>query len=165
MKITQAALHDMFSYDPNEGIFRHRRTLRRGIEGSEPGEISENGYRRISAGGRRYRAHHLAWLYVYGSLPDPKMQIDHINGDKLDNRISNLRQVTPAQNRQNLRRANSNSTTGLLGVSRQRSKFRASIKTGGKNAILGLFDTPEAAHAAYLSAKAELHQFSTLGGI
>ena len=88
--------------------------------------------------------------------------VDHINGDTADNRWANLRPATRSENMQNRRVANSNSKTGLLGAKPSRNAFRAQIKISGRCVNLGTFSSPEAAHAAYLTAKAELHPFSTL---
>jgi hypothetical protein len=159
---TQALIKDMFNYDPEVGAFTHRKTSRRAVSGAEAGEITHNGYRRISAGGSRYMAHHLAWLWVYGELPPSGMQVDHINGEKCDNRISNLRLATHAQNRQNMRKAISSNSSGLLGVSRHKGKFAATIMTSGRVKSLGVFNTPEEAHRTYLSAKRDLHAFCTI---
>lgn len=162
MTITQARLKEKLDYQPEVGVFTHRTTCRRAVAGRAAGVITHNGYIRIAVDGRRYRAHHLAWLWVYGRLPKEGMQIDHMDGDTMNNRICNLREVTPSQNQQNKRRALRSSTTGLLGVSRQRNKFRATIQVDGKLRILGRFDKAEDAHAAYLAAKRQFHSHSTL---
>lgn len=90
--------------------------------------------------------------------------IDHINGDRADNRIANLRQATTAENSQNERGPRAHATSGFLGVGwhAQQSRWRARITVNGKRRHLGLFDTPEAAYAAYVEAKRALHPFSTL---
>ena len=105
--------------------------------------------------------HRLAFLYQTGQWP--ARQVDHINGVRDDNRWSNLRESTNAQNSQNERRARSSNTVGFLGVSRHRSgRFRARIVVDGKERSLGLHDTPQIAHSAYLSAKRDIHPFSTI---
>ena len=110
---------------------------------------------------REYSAHRLAWLYVHGAWPTG--QIDHINGDRGDNRISNLRDVTPALNTQNQRRAaRSNKSSGLLGVTANRGRWLAQISIGGKSRNLGRYATPEEAHAVYVAAKRVLHAGCTL---
>jgi hypothetical protein len=86
------------------------------------------------------------------------LQVDHRNGDGLDNRRANLRTATKAQNMHN-RRPNNNSTSAYKGVGfyKTSGKYRARIMVNGKQRTLGLFATPEAAHAAYCNASAELH--------
>jgi hypothetical protein len=86
------------------------------------------------------------------------MQIDHINGDKLDNRIVNLREATPEMNQQNKRSAPINSGAGLLGVHRSRKRWRARIELGGRKFNLGSFDDPKVAAEAYLAAKKVIHE-------
>jgi hypothetical protein len=107
--------------------------------------------------GRIYLAHRLAWMYVYGRWPAKGLDIDHINGNRQDNRIANLREVTRGQNMQNQRRASSRSTTGLLGVLRKSRRFAAHITADGRTHCLGTFDTPEEAHRVYMDAKSRLH--------
>lgn len=161
--ITQDRLKQLFSYDPLTGIFKRIVTRRRGAAGAEPGFI-KNGRRQIRVDGRAYLVHRLAWLYMHGSFPS--LLIDHINGDPMDNRIANLREVTPSGNQQNLRRPNKNNTSGFLGVSyiRRDRKFLAQIKVDGsrKSKRLGYFETAEEASSAYLRAKKELHPFQTI---
>jgi len=108
--------------------------------------------------GRMYRAHRLAWLYVHGKWPEN--EIDHINGVRSDNRISNLRDATTAENRQNhaIRRDN---TSTVPGVDWHKSvqKWRVRIRVPGKRITVGFFKNLEDAAAARARAKAELHAF------
>ena len=114
----------------------------------------------ISIDGRKHLAHRLAWLYVNGYCPPG--DIDHINGDRAANRISNLRLATRSENLQNQSKAQKHNKTGLLGVSHRRGKFRAQIRVDGKKMHIGTFPTPEEAHTAYLEAKRQFHPFGTL---
>jgi hypothetical protein len=95
-------------------------------------------------------------LYVFGKWPDG--YLDHANGDRADNRISNLRSATPSQNNANRRRARNN-ISGFKGVwFRQRTgKWQAEIRKDGKSRHLGLFPTAADAHAAYCAAAREIH--------
>lgn len=90
------------------------------------------------------------------------MSIDHINGDKLDNRALNLRLATVKANAENQTRAHPRNKVGLLGVSLRRGKFRALIQHNGKRMALGTFDTAEAARERYVQVKRVLHKGSTL---
>ena len=101
-------------------------------------------------------AHRLAWFYVYGAWPNG--DLDHINGDKLDNRIANLREATRKQNMQNVRQHKHN-TSGVKGVAwhSQRNKWRAYIFVDYRQIHLGLFDTKEAAAAARMNAEEIYH--------
>ncbi len=106
--------------------------------------------------GPAYLAHRLAWLYVHGEWPD--CEVDHVNGNRSDNRISNLRLATPTQNRMNGARRRDNAT-GFRGVhfEPRRKKYVAQLKIGTQRKYLGQFDTAEAAHAAYLEAAKEFY--------
>lgn len=102
------------------------------------------------------KAHRVAWAIYYGKWPSG--HIDHANGDKGDNRISNLRVATAFENQWNTPRK-PESCSGFKGVtwSKASSRWRARISAGGKSVWLGLFDTPEAAHAAYCEAAKKYH--------
>ena len=161
--ITQARLKELLAYDPLTGVFtRLKKTNRNKVIGSEAGSVNAEGYVLIGVDGARYMAHRLAWLYVFGSLPTKL--IDHINHDKSDNRIENLREVTQSENLQNQVSPRKTTKSGFLGVSWDgaNKKWMAVIKTNRKLKNLGRFDTPEQAHQKYLAAKRELHPFNTL---
>jgi hypothetical protein len=152
---------ELLHYNPDTGIFtRLKDSGSRGKAGKVSGTRCLNGYLRVGVGGEEYYAHRLAWLYMTGEWP--MQQIDHIDGVRSNNRFSNLRCADPALNGQNQRRAQSDSLTGVLGVTKKRKRFRAQIAVGGVNRALGTFDTPELAHAAYIKAKRELHPGCTL---
>ena len=101
---------------------------------------------------RLHKAHRLAWFYVYGSWPND--QIDHINRNKTDNRIANLREVTNKQNQQNASKRSDN-TSGHPGVSwyKRDSKWQARIKHNQKDTHLGYFENLEEAIAARKAAE------------
>jgi hypothetical protein len=115
------------------------------------------GYRRIRVLGKLYWAHRLAWLYVHGDWPPDK--IDHINGDRKDNRLMNLRAASDSENMQNVGMRSDN-TTGVRGVTRRKSRWIAQITAGGKTHYLGVHETAEEAHRAYVEAKTRLHPFN-----
>src|SRR5262249_27099557 len=136
---------------------------RHGRVGGAAGHLDESqGYVLVGICGESYRAHRLAWFYVHGQWPP--QEIDHINGNRADNRIANLRLATDAENAWNASRRSDNST-GYKGVSMYKNgKFMAYVHKGRKRHHLGYFDTPEAAHAAYVKAAAELHgEFANTG--
>ena len=108
-------------------------------------------------------AHRVVWVLTHGVWP--LHDIDHINGNQRDNRPVNLRDVPHLVNLQNRRKASINSSTGFLGVSpyiHKAGKYRADIRANGKQVVIGVFDTPELAYQAYISAKRELHEGCTL---
>lgn len=131
--------------------------------GEVVGAVSTEGYIVCSINKRQFKAHRLVWAHVHGAWPS--QSIDHINGNKADNRIGNLRDVDLKTNNQNRVRANKDSSTGVLGVfwDKWRGKWKAQLNLGGgrvKNC--GRFATKEEAHAAYVEAKRKLHEGCTL---
>jgi hypothetical protein len=147
--ITQERLKSLLTYDPDTGEFCWRAaTAIRTKVGSVAGTVSNRGYTRIQIDRRIYLAHRLAWLYTYGEWP--KGVVDHINQNKSDNRLNNLRDVSLSVNARNCKLQKNNSS-GYKGVSywTHRRKWAAQIRTEGKNKLLGMFDTPTEAANAY----------------
>ena len=162
--VTAEQLREKFAYDRETGAFYQNRDFgsryKQGDRADHPAHSRLAGYRFVSIINQKVLAHRAAWLYVYGEFPS--MHIDHINGDRSDNRISNLRIVSHKQNIENQRKPSKRSTTGFLGVHKHQGKFRASITVNRKRVHIGMFDTPESAHAAYVEAKRKYHQGCTL---
>lgn len=153
---TQSDLHELVDYDEKTGFFQWKKK-RRGIKtGVRLGTDNGFGYQRITVLGKSYYAHRLAWFYVHGTWPD---QIDHINGVRDDNRISNLRDVTVQQNNQNRNAAQKNSGSKMLGVSwhKKAKKWQAHICIYKERKYLGLFDDVNEAHVAYLKEKEKVN--------
>lgn len=156
--IDATTLRSVLDYNPITGVFVWKvRSSARTYPGDVAGCSDKEGYRQITYRRRTYFAHRLAWLYVYGEWP--KAKTDHINGDKADNRIDNLRDVTQSQNMQNQYRAMKNSRTGFLGVrtGKRGNRFAAVININGKQQRLGWFSSPEEAHEVYMNAKKSSH--------
>jgi len=162
--ITVEEARQLFSYNPNTGDLTWR--VNRGARaraGNAAGWENGEGYLRTSVNRKRYLTHRLAWLVHYGSWPQDF--IDHINGDRSDNRLVNLREASRAENGRN-RGANRNNTSGYKGVSWHKSSRRwvANVYGEAGNRHLGCFNTPEEAHAAYCAAAAELYgEFANFG--
>jgi len=176
--LTAKQLRAILHYDPDTGLFRWREGIdhwRAGLPAGTKSRDREHGteYVKIGLGTtsrgiqnrpyiilgvkkRVYRAHRLAWLYVYGEWP--KKQVDHINGDGTDNRIVNLRLANYSENAINrgLRRDN---TSGHKGVSWSKKSQRWLAHIGYRKYVfhLGLFDTLEDAKAARDEAAKRLH--------
>ena len=175
-ELTQEYLTTVLNYDKNTGIFTWKRRDRsvfksdramnawnRKCLNKRAGNINTINYRTIRLLGSNHYEHRLVWLYVYGYLP--KIEIDHIDCNRSNNSLSNLRTATSGENSQNLRTAPAhNKYTGLLGVSYNKlaGRFIAQIKLKGKNNHLGYFSNPQDAHEAYLTAKRQTHPFGTL---
>lgn len=115
------------------------------------GSVRKDGYTNIRIKGKNFLRHRLCWFLYHGKWP--KGQIDHINTDKKDDRISNLREATQKENTRNMSIHKDNST-GYKGVSicNRTGKFRARINVNRKEVHLGRFDTAEEAYASYKTA-------------
>ena len=160
---TQRRIKELLNYDSVSGVFvwiKKSTKNSRSVVGNVSGSIHKHGYRVISIDGNQYQASRLAWVYVYGD--GLSLFIDHINGIRSDNRISNLRVATQQQNNQNTKKPRSDNSTGFLGVSTSRGKFMAQIWINGHNKFLGYFDKAEEAHDAYITAKRINHEFCTI---
>jgi hypothetical protein len=153
-------LRELLNYDPETGIFTRRIALCNAVKAGDVAGSNSNGYLALHVAGRRYKAHRLAWMYVYGDWP--KSHIDHINGDKADNRITNLRDVDRSTNLQNMRLATKRNSVGLMGVYPVKGRYTSKIMVNGASRYLGCFKTAEEAHAAYLEAKREFHPGCTI---
>lgn len=143
-------------YDHETGFFSAK-TSRKGMPvGKNIALPQSSGYLRVSYKGYRYLAHRLAWIIFYRE--NPPGQIDHINGDRKDNRIKNLRIALPSENNQNQSKAKGKNK--VIGVYLMESgRYQAKIKANGKTKILGRFDSEEEASQAYWSAKMKFHPF------
>ena len=118
----------MFDYDSRSGCLSRKSC-------KLTGSVDE-GYIRVMVDYRSYYAHRVIWLIVTGEWPD---RIDHINGDRSDNRFKNLRSVNSSDNSKNQKKSAKN-TTGIMGLYRQSKKWRVRIKANGKFISLGYFD-------------------------
>ena len=159
--LTHERLLQVFDYNPDTGVFK-RKLKQTGVsQGAVSGSRNNEGYLVTSVDSKIYKCHRLAWFYMVGKWPEG--QIDHINGQKDDNRFQNLRDVSKVQNTQNQRRAQrSNKSTGVLGTYKVGSKFAARVSHNNKKVYLGLYATIEEAQAAYVAAKRLLHASCTI---
>jgi hypothetical protein len=139
--LTQHELKTVLSYDPITGTFTWVRPASvRMKPGDQAGCVEPTGYVGMVVNYQRYRAHRLAWLYVYGVMPEG--EIDHMDGDKSNNAITNLRVVTTKQNRENTG-LQCNNTSGVRGVywDKRREKWMARVQHHKKWIFLGRFDS------------------------
>ena len=152
----------LLRYDHETGLLFWR--VRRGKQraGSVAGHSSRRGYVMVRVLNRIVCAHRVAWLLQTGAWP--VHEIDHINGQKGDNRFANLRDVSRSVNHQNRTSARRGSKTGLLGArySERRGHYFSEIKAADGYRYLGSFHTAQAAHEAYVAAKRQLHEGCTL---
>lgn len=155
-ELTHDRLKRVLHYERETGVFTWLVQLGwRGPVGAEAGTRHSRGYTHIMIDQKLYLAHRLAWFYVTGGWPADK--IDHIDGNRLNNRFANLREANASQNNQN-RKKLASGTSPLKGVSwhiRNRM-WKSRIKRDGKQIRLGLYRTEEEAHAAYCLAAKEM---------
>lgn len=125
------------------------------LKGREAGAIEAGGYRVIKIKGRTFKAHRLAWLLHYGEWPSQR--IDHIDGDKSNNRVNNLRLATQQQNMMN-QRPKATNLNGYKGITYQKShqSWLAQLTVAGKNLNLGRYKDPADAARAYDAKAKEL---------
>ena len=143
MKLTQERLKKLLYYDPETGLFTWR-------TGSVAGGIGGHGYIQIGLNYKRYLAHRLAFLFMIGEIPE---EVDHINGERTDNRWVNLRTCTTSQNQGN-RKISKNNTSGYKGVSlnKRDSVWIACVEYKSKLIYLGGFNCKHEAALAYNKA-------------
>lgn len=151
--LTQSRLFEVYHYNPVNGKFTPRR-------GGQPpsgkrrgrGSKESTGYLRMMIDRQRYFAHRLAFLYMTGSFPDGV--VDHINGVKTDNRWSNLRALSNAENIQNQKRRHADKASGLpLGVTKRFNKYRFCLTINKLKFERSGFSSAEEAHLAYIETK------------
>jgi hypothetical protein len=156
-ELTQSLLREFLHYEPTTGVFTWKVTKNNRLKpGAIAGSVRPGGYVNLGVAGRLYLAHRLAWLYIYGVWPEH--QIDHINRNKSDNRIANLRDVTQSENVQNTLICSRNSS-GYRGVGfdRKAGKWEAKIWHHGRKKWIGYYDNVKDAARAYASAAATHH--------
>lgn len=153
-KLTQDEIKSLFDYKNGKLVWKIKpnRNIR---VGDAAGSMDSRGYLQTKHNGIVYLNHRLIWLMHYGYLPE---QIDHINGNRMDNRIENLRPATKQQNQHNAKRRVDN-RSGVKGVSwlKDSRKWRADIQINGKRHCLGRFDSIENAKEFIMLAREMMH--------
>ncbi len=154
---SQEILSKLFDYNTKTGclIWKDRGDKR--VPVGKPAGHIVNGYMIVRIQGTYFLNHRLIWKIITGDDPLDQ-QIDHIDGNRLNNNFENLRLASNSENQQNRMRPCSN-TSGFKGVNwcKRRNKWAAKIGFRNRRFSLGYFDTPELAHMAYCKAAAELH--------
>jgi len=161
--VTLERVRELLAYDPATGDFTWRITRGKMNAGEPAGSIWKIGYRFIGIDSRSYLAHRLAWLLMTGAWPT--QNIDHINGDRADNRFSNLRDVSQALNVQNQRKPHvDKKSCRLIGATWDKANrnWKAQVIFKKRTVYSARFETAEAAHAAYVEAKRRIHAGCTL---
>jgi hypothetical protein len=156
--ITQFDLQRILSYDPSTGVFTWiNPTSNRVRLNDVAGCLGDDGYLKIQLMGNRYKSHRLAWLYCHGEFPE--FELDHIDGVRVNNQLSNLRLATSKQNKENVKLKITN-TTGYRGIhwDKSRQKWLAHITHNRKFHNLGRFNDINDALKAVITAR---NQFFT----
>jgi len=149
--LSQDRLKSLLVYDAESGVFRWRVDRSNKKCGQIAGYVNPTmGYVQIGVDYKLHSGHRLAWLYVNGRWP-ASQHLDHVNGDRADNRIDNLREASASQNIANSKLSKANKT-GFKGVSLNRNRFVAQIMVGRKTIRLGSFSVLEDAYQTYSDA-------------
>ena len=165
--LTAQHLRERLHYDPETGVFVWLKChYKPQLIGKPAGVIGKNGYAVICIQGMHHYSHRLAWLYMTGQWPEALT--DHMDCNRANNVFSNLRQATHTENVQKQIKPHPGNLSGFLGVVghpcdvKGAPRWRARIQVDKKNKHLGVFYSPEKAHAAYVQAKRELHPSGTI---
>jgi hypothetical protein len=154
-----AKMREFIAYDPETGEMTWKKVLSNRTKPNAVcgGNLDSKGYKRVCFDKKQYRAHRVAWALFYDK--EPTLQIDHINGNKLDNRISNLRQATNYENSRNCG-ISKNNTSGITGVTyhAKAKKWIAQIMVNRQNYYLGLYNNMADAAAARQAAQIQFFQ-------
>lgn len=159
--ITHERLKELFRYE-NGILVRNITTSSKAIKGTSPQYIDKDGYLIVSIDRRKYRVHRLVFLYFNGE--HPSLDIDHIDGDRINNKIENLRHVSRAVNMHNLKSAHRDNAQKLLGAFHKKGSkvYFSRIHINGKSKYIGTYSSAIDAHQAYLKEKRKYHEGNTL---
>jgi hypothetical protein len=162
--LTQERVRYLFTYDEKNGLLLRNLKRGKGLPGKPSLCKDKDGYHVVGIDNKNYRTHRVIWLYVYGEFPEG--YLDHINRIRTDNRIENLREVSYAQNRENVD-ANHNNRSGLKGVwlHKQTKKWCASIGHKVKNIHLGSFVSIDDAYESYKKAASVYHTMNPVSSV
>ena len=158
--VLKTVVNELMAYNPETGEFTYLKSNKRRLVGGKVGSLRTDGYYEVTINYSRYRLHRLAWFLTYGTMPSK--HIDHINGNRSDNRIANLREATVSENLQNQKKATTRNKLGVLGVSYKKGAYEPKIRVNGKDLYLGRFQSIKEASAAYIKAKRLHHSYNTL---
>ncbi|AGH57034.1 HNH endonuclease [Vibrio phage VBP32] len=153
--VNLSILREWLDYSPVTGEFHWKKSSGPLKAGTTAGKLKSNGYISIRLKGKDYYAHRLAWLFVHGTLPDNKM-VDHINHNKTDNRIVNLRLATPTQNRQNSKALGSSGVKNVY--AHRHGNWIVRFKVDGKNKSFGIYSSLKKAKEVAEDQRKILHE-------
>ena len=139
-----------FNFNFETGVVRWADGRRKGFQ---VGNVDSHGYKQVKINGKMVLVHRIIYYVYYGTFPE---QIDHIDRDRLNNSIANLRSATNMTNQHNVKIRKDNSS-GFVGVHARHGRYQARIQCNSKRIHLGTFDTIEEAYKAYQKAKEQYH--------
>lgn len=163
--VTQERVKELFDYDPETGAFVWKvahGSSKRIPAGTVVKTVTVRGYIAVRFDGKLHLVHRLIWLYVYGYMP---VEVDHRNNIPTDNRLVNLRPCDRLRNAKNVK-CHKDTASGIKGVYKTKNgkRWTSRIMVNGQDHVLGTFDTPEAASAAYKEAAFKYHgEFANVG--
>lgn len=154
--ITQKELKEILEYNPETGDFYWKISPKHGVNVGDKAGSQHIGYTRLTIKRKKYLTHRLAWLYVYGEFP--KGDIDHIDNDRANCRINNLRIANKSTNGYN-RKKQANNTSGIKGViwCKASNKWSVRIGVNKKKIYFGVWDDLEFAELVAQEARAKYH--------
>ena len=155
--LTQEYLKSILDYNSDTGIFTWKVNKSKRAKVGNIAGWEYNGYREIEINNKKYKAHRLAWLYVNGKIP--KNLIDHIDGDRSNNKISNLREATHQENSENYKIPKTNKS-GVKNVSwyKNLNKWVVSISIRKTKKTIGYFDDIELAELVAIETRNKYRQ-------
>jgi hypothetical protein len=160
-------LRSLLRYDPESGHFFWLVDRPRGSNarraGDVAGSMTRTGYWRLNVPGAQFAAHRVAFLFMTGAWPERGVDIDHVDGNRTNNRWTNLRLASRSENVQNVIKPRRGCLHGFKGVKQTRGYWTAQLTVDGVRHYLGSFTSGESAHAAYLDAKKRLHPAAARG--
>jgi hypothetical protein len=152
-------LHELFQPQFTRGQLVWRQSRGKAKAGKIAGALGTNGYTKVQIEGRTFLAHRLLYAMYHGVDPG-SFEVDHVDLDRTDNRASNLRLASRAQNSQNVpcsRRGLKGAYRNTSATSKESKPWVSTITASGVRTFLGMFDTEEEAHQAYVKASAIRH--------
>lgn len=153
--IDREILREHVLYEPDTGIFRRVKNSGGVKSGSVSGTIGSHGYLTVSVCGKNYLAHRLAILDQTGDWPLDI--VDHVDGDKTNNRYNNLRQCSKSENGYNMKRRPSRSGIKSVEWHEGAGKWRVRMEAGGKRHHIGFFSSLADAERSAIEARLKLH--------
>lgn len=149
-------LNSVLRYDSESGhLYWKEDRGRHKVKGKIAGYAHCEGYVAVGLDGKRFLAHRVAWMLTYGTWPDE--WIDHVNGNRSDNRLVNLRECSPSENNSNRKNGPGRDLPKGVSFHRRTGKYQAHVRKSGRVVYSGLFASVEEAAVAYVANASIAH--------